>query len=143
VELLFLGTGAGELWPSLFCPCNACRDAVRARGVERRIGACLLVDRTFLFDLPPNANLAGNPAEAVSILAHRLMTLHISDNDGLKDLHALPFDGNIDGPAFMAALEKAHYSGVLMMEVRGGADYDMTLRNVAERFKRLLECCPR
>lgn len=58
MELLFLGTGAGELWPSLFCPCETCRGAVRNRGADGRIGACLLVDRTYLFDVPPNSAMA-------------------------------------------------------------------------------------
>jgi len=58
MELLFLGSGAGELWPSLFCPCESCREAVRDRGTHRRNGSCLLVDGHFMFDLPPNVAMA-------------------------------------------------------------------------------------
>lgn len=54
MELLFLGSGAGELWPSLFCPCESCREAVRSRSPHRGVGSSLLVNGTFLFDLPPN-----------------------------------------------------------------------------------------
>jgi len=35
MELIFLGTGAGELWPSPFCDCRRCRDLVAA-GWRRR-----------------------------------------------------------------------------------------------------------
>jgi phosphoribosyl 1,2-cyclic phosphodiesterase len=61
MELLLLGSGAGELWPSAFCPCAQCRSAIAeiGRGSGRlRTGSCLLVDRTFLFDLPPNSAAA-------------------------------------------------------------------------------------
>ncbi len=58
MEILFLGTGAGELWPSAFCNCVACRRAIAHRSTGARIGACVLVDRKYLFDLPPNVALA-------------------------------------------------------------------------------------
>ena len=58
MEILFLGSGAGELWPSAFCDCEACRSAISRRGKHLRIGSCLLVDRKYLFDLPPNVALA-------------------------------------------------------------------------------------
>ena len=57
MELIFLGSGAGELWPSPFCDCDACRAAVAARGKAAKIASCMLVDRRYLFDLPPNAGL--------------------------------------------------------------------------------------
>jgi len=57
MELLFLGSSAGQLWPSVFCPCPQCRAAIA--GISKGSGqlstcSCLLVDRMFLFDLPPN-----------------------------------------------------------------------------------------
>jgi len=58
VELLFLGTGAGELFPSAFCDCDACAQAVQERGRQARIGSCLLIDRSYLIDVPPNLGLA-------------------------------------------------------------------------------------
>lgn len=53
MEVLFLGSGAAEFWPSPFCGCKGCRDAIAARG-PGRTGACVMVDETFLFDAPPN-----------------------------------------------------------------------------------------
>lgn len=58
MELLFLGTGAGELFPSAFCDCDACTQAVQERGRQARIGSCLLIDRSYLIDVPPNLGLA-------------------------------------------------------------------------------------
>lgn len=58
MELIFIGTGASELWPSAFCGCGRCRRAVAGRGRGHRVGSCLLVDGAYLFDLPPNSALA-------------------------------------------------------------------------------------
>lgn len=63
MEILFLGSGAAEFWPSPFCECRNCTEAME-KGLPGRMGACVMVDRTFLFDLPPNLPLA----------AHRLKT---------------------------------------------------------------------
>ncbi|MBT3382029.1 MAG: sugar phosphate isomerase/epimerase [Lentisphaerae bacterium] len=85
-----------------------------------------------------HANLSGNVTDAVSLVADRLLTLHVSDNDGHTDQHALPFDGTIDWPAFMQGLKRARYTGVFMMEVRGGPHPEQTIRNAASRMKKLL-----
>jgi len=58
MKLRFLGTGAGELWPSAFCNCSACKDAIRECGKQARIGSCLLIDGRYLIDAPPNLGLA-------------------------------------------------------------------------------------
>ena len=85
-----------------------------------------------------HANLSGDVTGAVSLVADRLLTLHVSDNDGRTDQHALPFEGTIDWSGFMAALGQAQYSGVFMMEVRGGPSPEETTRNTVSRFGRLL-----
>lgn len=75
MELLFLGSGAGELWPSLFCPCDACRAEVREHGRGRRIGSCLLVDGRFMFDLPPNVAMAAlNLGVGLADVSHLFVT---------------------------------------------------------------------
>ena len=47
----------------------------------------------------------------------RLKTLHIHDNDGTADQHAIPFDGNIDMDRFISKLKELDYYGVLALEV--------------------------
>ncbi|MCK5802262.1 MAG: hypothetical protein KAI66_05490 [Lentisphaeria bacterium] len=75
MELLFLGSGAGELWPSPFCPCESCREAVRDRGTHRRNGSCLLVDGRFLFDVPPNTGMAAlDLGVSLAELSHLFVT---------------------------------------------------------------------
>lgn len=89
-----------------------------------------------------HANLSGDVAAAVDLVADRLLTLHVSDNDGRTDQHALPFEGALDWDAFMLALRRARYEGVFMMEVRGGPDPESTLTEAVTRFERLLALAP-
>ena len=58
MEMLFLGTGAGETWPAPFCMCRRC-SAARRQG-DLMLGASVLVDRKYLFDAPNG--LAANMA---------------------------------------------------------------------------------
>jgi len=97
VELIFLGTGAGELWPSAFCECEACRKAVRERGAGARIGSCLLVDGAFLFDLPPNAGLAA-VQQGVSLAGVRRLFVTHSHQDHF-DPCVLAATGRAQSPA--------------------------------------------
>jgi len=48
---------------------------------------------------------------------HRLVTCHISDNDGKIDRHWLPGNGIIDWQEFCKSFPKESYSGTLMLEV--------------------------
>ncbi|MCK5802261.1 MAG: sugar phosphate isomerase/epimerase [Lentisphaeria bacterium] len=85
-----------------------------------------------------HANLSGDVTTAVGMVADRLLTLHVSDNDGRTDQHALPFEGTIDWGGFMNALNRTRYAGVFMMELRGGPDPEWTLKEAVARFERLL-----
>jgi len=67
-----------------------------------------------------HANLAGgDPVQALRRIGSRLIALHVSDNDGERDMHALPGEGNVDWTAFLHQLEAIGYGGVFTMEVRG------------------------
>ncbi len=47
----------------------------------------------------------------------KIVEIHIHDNDGTRDAHAHPGDGNIDYPTVAAALKQAGFDGVCTMEV--------------------------
>lgn len=53
----------------------------------------------------------------------RLATLHLHDNDGVRDLHHLPFDGNIDWAALAEKLAAAGFSGAVSLEVQAFLGY--------------------
>jgi len=69
-----------------------------------------------------HGHLAGlDLAQAVRSAAPRLWALHISDNDGVGDLHLHPFYGRIDWLPFLAALREVGFAGPFNLEVGGFA----------------------
>jgi len=60
-------------------------------------------------------------AEAVRAAASKLWAVHVSDNDGERDLHLHPFYGNINWPPFLAALREVGFDGPLNLEIGGFA----------------------
>ncbi|AEE92051.1 Xylose isomerase domain-containing protein TIM barrel [Tepidanaerobacter acetatoxydans Re1] len=63
-----------------------------------------------------HARLNGEEA-LLEDFGHRLIALHISDNDGQKDRHWLPGNGIIDWNKFLESFPKDSYSGNLTLEV--------------------------
>ncbi|MBI3972543.1 MAG: hypothetical protein HY332_14785 [Chloroflexi bacterium] len=79
MRLRFLGTGAAEGYPVLFCGCEDCETA-RARGgpsIRRR--AALLVDDALLIDFGPDI---GEAARAMRLPLHRVEHLLITHAHG-------------------------------------------------------------
>jgi sugar phosphate isomerase/epimerase len=50
----------------------------------------------------------------------KLFALHLHDNDGIEDLHMIPFDGNIAWDKVKEQVEGAGYSGPIVLEVEQG-----------------------
>ncbi len=78
----------------------------------------------FCFDVG-HANLVGiNFEEFITALDYRLKVLHIHDNDGVRDLHQIPFTfsktrentSSTDWDGFLAGLKNIGYKGVLNFE---------------------------
>ena len=86
-----------------------------------------------------HANIGEDPVSALDLVGRNLLTTHISDNDGKSDQHALPFEGTVDWPAFMAALKATGYDSVFMMEVRATREPKQILRDARARFERLMQ----
>ena len=55
-------------------------------------------------------------ADFVRALGSRLKVLHVHDNDGIKDQHAMPFTGVADWQAFATALREVGFQGTLSLE---------------------------
>jgi sugar phosphate isomerase/epimerase len=71
----------------------------------------------FCFDIG-HQNCYAPDADLLALYGHRLMALHLHDNQGVrKDQHLLPFDGTLDWPAVMAKIAAAGYAGPVALEV--------------------------
>ena len=60
--------------------------------------------------------------DVVRSLAARLITLHVSDYNGIDERHWLPLRGVIDWAAFVNALSEAGFDGAFVYETRFTAD---------------------
>ena len=54
----------------------------------------------------------------------RLFALHLHDNDGTRDSHAVPFDGGIDWKALSSRIARTGYAGPTALEVEAGEEYE-------------------
>ena len=69
-----------------------------------------------------HANISGyKQSEQMKILQGKLDVLHIHDNDGIKDKHLLPFDGNVDWEDVAFGMRCCHFEGILDVEVTAWA----------------------
>ena len=71
---------------------------------------------------------------------HRLITLHVHDNNGAEDEHLLPFDGTVNWREEASLIAKSAYRGSLTLESAPLAGlYEHTLMESARRADRLVE----
>jgi sugar phosphate isomerase/epimerase len=67
----------------------------------------------------------------------RVAAIHLNDNDGNTDDHAVPFEGIVRWPAFVDRLVSEGFSGPMVMEV---ATTDArAIRNAIDRLEKLTE----
>ena len=83
--------------------------------------------------------------DLLSLYGHKLKAVHLHDNDGIDDLHALPFSGNIDWNDITAKLAKSSYPGTAALEI-GNKNFESIedplefLRLAVERAKKIVDC---
>lgn len=83
--------------------------------------------------------------DLLSLYGHKLKAVHLHDNDGIDDCHALPFSGNIDWNDITAKLAKSSYPGAVALEVGNKNFENITdplefLRLAVERAKKIVDC---
>ena len=64
-----------------------------------------------------HAHITVGIAEAVSVLASRIVSLHVHDNHGVKDEHLWPGDGNIDWSAARQAIASLPTPPAAVLEI--------------------------
>jgi len=87
-----------------------------------------------------HANMAsGDAPSEIKKCCDKLFTIHVSDNNGKKDQHYLPFDGNIDWPSFWKELNNLNYKSVFMLEVtRHLENSRFMLQEAKRRFEKIV-----
>ncbi|MCL1793667.1 MAG: MBL fold metallo-hydrolase [Oscillospiraceae bacterium] len=88
MEFRYLGTGAAECWPALFCSCENCKRAAEAGGKNIRTRSQALIDDNLLIDLPPDTyfHIIQNGLDLKKI-RHILFTHAHEDHFYPYDLH--------------------------------------------------------
>jgi sugar phosphate isomerase/epimerase len=88
-----------------------------------------------------HAHMEGDLVDAVETVSEHLVTTHVHDNRGRTDDHLLPFEGTIDWPAALTAVQKIGYEGTLLLEIAGHGAPRETLqgaRTARARMEKLL-----
>jgi sugar phosphate isomerase/epimerase len=63
-----------------------------------------------------HAAIGGDPVEVIETVAEHIALVHAHDNRGRTDEHLVPFDGTIEWPSALTALQKVGYDGPLVIE---------------------------
>jgi sugar phosphate isomerase/epimerase len=83
-----------------------------------------------------HAHLDGDLLDAIETVSGHLITTHVHDNRGKSDDHLVPFDGTIDWPAAMTAVQKVGYDRTLILELMThGSPKDTLARARAARHR--------
>jgi len=88
-----------------------------------------------------HAHMDGDLVDAIETVSEHLVTTHVHDNRGRTDDHLIPFDGTIDWPGALTAIQKVGYDGTLLMEIAAHGSAKETLvkaRKARERMEKLL-----
>jgi sugar phosphate isomerase/epimerase len=87
-----------------------------------------------------HAHLSGDLHSVVHKLSGHLWMLHTNDNNGQRDDHLPPGEGQIDWRSLIDQLKRLRFQGSLILEIAGDLDRDTTLESArhARRFLREL-----
>ena len=69
-------------------------------------------------------NLYCPKIDLLGLYGKKLLALHLHDNDGKTDQHALPFTGEIDWNSLSIKLNEIDFKGAVSLEVRRGIGFE-------------------
>src|SRR4029077_1508627 len=84
-----------------------------------------------------HAHMDGDLLDAIETVSGHLITTHVHDNRGRTDDHLVPFDGTIDWPAAMTAIQKVGYDQTLLFEIAAHGSSKETLAKARKARQRL------
>lgn len=126
MKLHYLGTGAAEGWPAIFCHCENCMRARKAKGKNYRSRAQMLIDDKLMVDLGPDTFYHMMKYDLdFSELEHVLLTHSHEDHFCPSELlfKAYPFahEGEKNKMTIYGN-EKCHWLFLHMLEVQDNSD---------------------
>ncbi len=89
-----------------------------------------------------HANISDELASIRDAAAHRLISLHLNDNDGEHDIHQVPGEGTVDWAFIAELIRRADYHGAIMYEVfptHRAAGPQQTMRDTVQAHRSLLK----
>jgi sugar phosphate isomerase/epimerase len=92
------------------------------------VGVCLDVG---------HAHMNDDLVDAIETVSEHLQTVDLHDNHGRTDEHLVPFEGTIDWPAALTAIQKIGYDGTLVLEVGPRGTTKETLARAQQARKRI------
>ena len=84
-----------------------------------------------------HAHLEGELLDSIETVSGHLMTTHVHDNRGKSDEHLVPFEGTIDWPSAMTAVQKVGYDQTLLFEVAAHGPPRATLQKAQQARRRI------
>ncbi|GIP38002.1 endonuclease [Paenibacillus sp. J31TS4] len=105
------------------CLGNSAEEMVQLVDTHPALGVCVDVNH-LVKDLPE---------DFIKKLGQRIVTIHLSDNDGLDEKHWLPGKGVLHWKEIMRALDESGYEGAFMYEVR-----PLLLDELSRNYKQLM-----
>jgi len=88
-----------------------------------------------------HAHMDGDLLDAIETVSEHFVTTHVHDNRGRADDHLVPFEGTIDWPGALTAVQKVGYDGTLMLEIAAHGSARETLaraQKARQRMEKLL-----
>jgi sugar phosphate isomerase/epimerase len=88
-----------------------------------------------------HAHMDGDLIDAIETVSGHLITTHVHDNRGRSDDHLVPFEGTIEWPSAITALQKLGYDQTLLFEIAAHGSTKETLQKAQrarQRIDRLL-----
>jgi sugar phosphate isomerase/epimerase len=88
-----------------------------------------------------HAHIDGDLIDAIETVSEHFVTAHVHDNRGRSDDHLVPFEGTIDWPSALTAVQKVGYEGPLILEIGAHGSTKETLaraQKARQRMERLL-----
>lgn len=94
-----------------------------------------LEDLRFCLDIGHVALTGAQMKPEIDVVADRLVSFHVNNNDGKRDLHLTPDIGEIDWADTHDYIRSKGYTGTFVLEINGHNDGEKVLSHMAELFK--------